>query len=83
MDFIQKNDKSSEALEKINYLTSQLDPEGIQNSIRSFESRLTDTQMQEKILHKLEQIGTLLTGGTVPNPPDDDSDDLISFIQNY
>ena len=83
MEWMEQHDKSSEALEKINYLTAQLNPEELQNSIKSFESRLTDTQMQEKILQKLESIATLLAGGSAPDPQVDGSDDLISFIQNY
>jgi hypothetical protein len=83
MDWMEQHDKSSEALEKINYLTSKLDPEGIQNSIRSFESRLTDTQMQEQILKKLDSIATLLAGGSAPGSEVEDSDDLITFIKNY
>lgn len=45
MDWMEQHDKSSEALEKINYLTSQLNPEALENSLKSFEDRLNDSQL--------------------------------------
>jgi HK97 family phage prohead protease len=45
MDWMEQHDKSSEALEKINYLTSQLNPDALENSLKSFEDRLNDSQL--------------------------------------
>jgi hypothetical protein len=45
IDWMEQHDKSSEALEKINYLTSQLNPDALENSLKSFEDRLNDSQL--------------------------------------
>ena len=84
MDFIEKNDKSGEALERINYMVGKLEPEAMQKNMQALISS-GNNDMQLQILSKLDSIANLLRSGAIEEKQSDQGgvDSLFDFIDNY